>query len=437
MESFSDLFEQVLLLCKADAEMADVTYNLFFSDLKPVSFANDTAYLETTSDFKLDILKSKYAELMKANFQRLLGFPVEIEITVKSPKKEEEEQPKPAFQPENRDKYTFENFVVGSGNKFAYAACQRVAKDPGMIYNPLFIYGRSGLGKTHLLMATQREIIQNNPDANIIYTTSENFTNDMVSFLAQKNMEEFHNKYRSVDVLLIDDVQFLQNKMSFQEEFFHTFNALTQLNKQVILTSDRPPKEIDTLTDRLRNRFESGLLADIQPPDIETRMAIVTKKAQQYGLNLSPQIVEYIAEKLKNNIRQLEGAVKKIFAMNSLSETDPTFEMAEEAIRDVQTDNMPVGVKTEKIIEYIADFYGITPQDITSNKKNANIALARQVTVYVLREITGQTLQMIGAAIGGKNHSTVNYSISLVEKKMRNEPAFKNTVFEIINNLQE
>ena len=286
-------------------------------------------------------------------------------------------------------------------------------------------------------MATQREIIQNNPDANIIYTTSENFTNDMVSFLAQKNMEEFHNKYRSVDVLLIDDVQFLQNKMSFQEEFFHTFNALTQLNKQVILTSDRPPKEIDTLTDRLRNRFESGLLADIQPPDIETRMAIVTKKAQQYGLNLSPQIVEYIAEKLKNNIRQLEGAVKKIFAMNSLSETDPTFEMAEEAIRDVQTDNMPVGVKTEKIIEYIADFYGITPQDITSNKKNANIALARQVTVYVLREITGQTLQMIGAAIGGKNHSTVNYSISLVEKKMRNEPAFKNTVFEIINNLQE
>ena len=275
------------------------------------------------------------------------------------------------------------------------------------------------------------------PDANILYTTSENFTNDMVSFLAQKNMEEFHNKYRTVDVLLIDDVQFLQNKMGFQEEFFHTFNALTQVGKQVILTSDRPPREIDTLTDRLRNRFESGLLADIQPPDIETRMAIVKKKAQQFQMELSPQIVEYVAEKLKNNIRQLEGAVKKIFAMSSLTGNAPTIDMAEEAIRDVQTDNMPVGVKTEKIIEYIANFYGITPADITSNKKNANIALARQVTVYVLREITGQTLQMIGEAIGGKNHSTINYSISLVEKKMRNEPSFKNTVFEIINNLQE
>ena len=286
-------------------------------------------------------------------------------------------------------------------------------------------------------MAIQNEILKNDPDANILYTTSENFTNDLVSFLAQKNMEEFHNKYRNVDVLLIDDVQFLQNKLGFQEEFFHTFNALTQVNKQVILTSDRPPKEIETLTDRLRNRFESGLLADIQPPDVETRMAIVKKKAQQYELTLSPQIVEYIAEKLKNNIRQLEGAVKKISAMTLLSGAVPTLDIAEEAIRDVQTDNMPVSVKTEKIIEYIANFYGVTPEDIISNKKNANIALARQVTVYALREITGQTLQMIGEAIGGKNHSTVNYSISLVEKKMKNEPSFKNTVHEIINNLQE
>lgn len=435
MDSFRDLFEQVLLLCKSDDTIADVTYNLFFDDLEPVDFSNDTAILQTTSDFKQGILAGKYADLLQKNFEKLLGFPVQVEIKVKNQK--EETSTFPSFTPGKNEEYTFDTFVVGAENKFAYAACQRVAKDPGTIYNPLFIYGRSGLGKTHLLMATQNEIRKNNPDANILYTTSENFTNDMVSFLAQKNMEEFHNKYRTVDVLLIDDVQFLQNKMGFQEEFFHTFNALTQVGKQVILTSDRPPREIDTLTDRLRNRFESGLLADIQPPDIETRMAIVKKKAQQFQMELSPQIVEYVAEKLKNNIRQLEGAVKKIFAMSSLTGNAPTIDMAEEAIRDVQTDNMPVGVKTEKIIEYIANFYGITPADITSNKKNANIALARQVTVYVLREITGQTLQMIGEAIGGKNHSTINYSISLVEKKMRNEPSFKNTVFEIINNLQE
>lgn len=438
MDSFNDLFYQVMYLCKADPEIAEVTYNLFFADLEPVDFNNDTAVMECPSEFKRNILVSKYTDLIKNNFKRLLGFDINIEIKIKNQDTDGEQaaagikKPKTPF-----DEFTFDTFVVGSGNKFAYAACQRVAKDPGAVYNPLFIYGRSGLGKTHLLMAIQNEIKRQAPDANILYTTSENFTNDMVSFLAQKNMEEFHNKYRNVDVLLIDDVQFLQNKMGFQEEFFHTFNSLTQVNKQVILTSDRPPKEIDTLTDRLRNRFESGLLADIQPPDIETRMAIIQKKAQQYDLKLSPQIVQYIAEKLKNNIRQLEGAVKKISAMTSINEGAATIEIAEAAIRDVQTDNMPVSVKTEKIIEYIADFYGITPDDITSNKKNANIAMARQVTVYALREITGQTLQMIGEAIGGKNHSTVNYSIASVEKKMMNEPSFKNTVFEIINNLQE
>lgn len=432
LDSFSDLFYQVLYLCKADSDIAEVTYNLFFSDLEPVEFTADTAVLATSSEFKQGILVGKYSDLLKENFKRLLGFDVNVEITVKNTSSE-----RMAQRRDRSEEFTFDTFVVGSGNKFAHAACLRVAKDPGYIYNPLFIYGRSGLGKTHLLMAIQNEIKKNDPDANILYTTSENFTNDLVSFLAQKNMEEFHNKYRNVDALLIDDVQFLQNKLGVQEEFFHTFNALTQVNKQVILTSDRPPREIDTLTDRLRNRFESGLLADIQPPDTETRMAIVKKKAQQIGLTLSPQIVEYIAEKLKNNIRQLEGAVKKISAMTLLSDLTPTLDIAEEAIRDVQSDNLPVGVRTEKIIEYIANFYGITPGDITSNKKNANIALARQVTVYVLREITGQTLEKIGEAIGGKNHSTVKYSLSLIEKKMREEPAFKNTVFEIINNLQE
>ena len=438
MDSFSEIFYQVMELCQADPELATATYNLFFADLEPADFDMDTGTVSIASpnEFKQKLVQQKYSGLISRKFKEVLGFEVNIEIIVKAENNAAETVSEPAFA-DVKDEFTFDTFVVGAGNRFAYAACQRVASSPGTVYNPLFIYGRSGLGKTHLLLAIQNEIKRTNPAARILYTTSENFSNDMVSFLAQKNMEEFHKKYRNVDVLLIDDVQFLQNKMGFQEEFFHTFNALTQIKKQIIITSDRPPKEIETLTDRLRNRFESGLLADIQPPDVETRMAIVQKKAQQYNLKMQPQIVEFIANKLKNNIRQLEGAVKKISAIASLNNAEVTLEMAESAIKDVQTDNMPVAVRTEKIIEYIANFYGVTPEDITSNKKNANIVLARQVAVYVLREVTGQTLQTIGEAIGGKNHSTINYSITLIKNKMLDEPDFKNTVFEIINNLQE
>ena len=232
-------------------------------------------------------------------------------------------------------------------------------------------------------------------------------------------------------------MQFLQNKERFQEEFFHTFEALTQVNKQIILTSDRPPKEIETLTDRLRGRFESGLLADIQPPDIETRMAIIKKKAEQYNTHIPKPVVEFIASKLKNNIRQLEGAVKRISATVSLNGGPVTLDIAESAIKDVQTDSMPVSVIVDKVVDFVANFYGITPADIKSSKRNANIVLARQVIAYVLNEITDLTQINIGQAIGGRNHSTVNYSLSLIKNRMSTDPDFKNTIFEIINNLQE
>ncbi|MBR5427586.1 MAG: chromosomal replication initiator protein DnaA [Clostridia bacterium] len=439
MDSFNDIFLQVLALCKNDSTLAEATYNLFFSDLSPVDFDMVTGKvtLSSPSGFKQQLVQQKYASMIAEKFKQILGFDVNIEIISKSDADEAEITEEPSG--DSSDKFTFDNFVVGSGNQFAYAACQRVAASPGTVYNPLFIYGRSGLGKTHLLLAIQNEILRTNPNASIRYTTSENFSNDMVAYLAQKNMEEFHNKYRKIDVLLIDDVQFLQNKMGFQEEFFHTFNALTQVNHQIIITSDRPPKEIDTLTDRLRSRFESGLLADIQPPDIETRTAIVKKKAQQYGLNITTPVAEFIANKLKSNIRQLEGAVKKLSARASLTgkNGEVTLDMAEAAIRDVQTDNMPPAVRTEKIIDYISKYYGVTVEDILSNKRNATVALARQVCAYVLTDITGQTLDRIGQSLGGKNHSTIHYSIGLVKQKMQDDPEFKNNVFEIINNIQE
>ncbi len=439
MDSFNDIFMQVLDLCKNDPSLAEATFNLFFSDLSPVDFDMVTGEvtLSSPSGFKQKLVQQKYASMLAEKFRQILGFDVSIEIVQKN---EDESEPETAdFSADTSADFTFDNFVVGSGNQFAYAACQRVAASPGTVYNPLFIYGRSGLGKTHLLLAIQNEILRTNPNASILYTTSENFSNDMVYFLAQKNMEEFHNKYRKNDVLLIDDVQFLQNKMGFQEEFFHTFNALTQVNHQIIITSDRPPKEIDTLTERLRGRFESGLLADIQPPDIETRTAIVKKKAQQYGLNIPTSVAEFIANKLKSNIRQLEGAVKKLSAMSTLTGKDGevTPEMAENAVRDVQTDSLPPAVRTEKIIEYIAKYFGVSVEDILSNKRNASVALARQVSAYALTEITGQTLDGIGQALGGKNHSTIHYSIGLVKQKMQDDPDFKNTVFEILNNLQE
>ena len=439
MDSFNDIFEQVLELCKNDPSLAVTTYNLFFADLIPVDFdmVNGTVTLSSPSEFKQKLVQQKYAAMLAEKFQQVLGFEVKIEIGARN--EDRTEAPEDDVPADSSTRFTFDNFVVGSGNQFAYSACQRVAASPGTVYNPLFIYGRSGLGKTHLLLAIQNEILRTNPNASILYTTSENFSNDMVSFLAQKNMEEFHNKYRKNDVLLIDDVQFLQNKMGFQEEFFHTFNALTQVNHQIIITSDRPPREIDTLTDRLRTRFESGLLADIQPPDIETRTAIVKKKAQQYNLNIPTAVAEFIANKLKNNIRQLEGAVKKLSAMTAISGrgNEVTLEMAESAIRDVQTDNLPPAVRTEKIIEYVSKYFGVSVEDIVSNKRNSNVATARQVAAYVLIEITGQTLDGVGKALGGKNHSTVHYSVNLVKQKMMEDPDFKNTVFEIINNIQE
>ena len=327
--------------------------------------------------------------------------------------------------------------MVGSSNKFAHAASQAVASKPASYYNPLFIYGGSGLGKTHLLYAICNEIRKNSPAANILFTKGEYMANELIEAIQKGQTMEFRAKYRQVDVLLIDDIQFISGKVSTQEEFFHTFDALHQANKQIVLTSDRPPREIATLEERLRTRFEMGLLADIQPPDLETRIAIIRRKAQLLDIPITDDIAEYIAGQLKSNVRQLEGAVKCMRAQYLLAGEQPTLVTAQNAIRDIRNDSQPVPITVERIINEVARTMTVTPEDIRSTKRSAPISQARQVAAYVVRSITGLPMKAIGEEFGTRDHSTIVYAIQKVESRMAKDSSFKGMVGDIIKNISE
>ena len=348
MNSFLEIWKSVQDYCKT--QITEVAFNVWIAPLTLVRLDDSTALLTIEDTFKKEIVAVKFNDLLCEAFEQVLGFPVRVEIIVADEVKEPESEPTQSEEYE----YTFETFIVGSSNKFAHAAAQAVAANPGGAYNPLFIYGNSGLGKTHLLNAICYEIRLSNPNSDILYVRGEDFTNELITSIAEKKMIDFHNKYRKVDVLLVDDVQFISGKIQTQEEFFHTFENLSQAGKQIVLTSDRPPKEILTLEDRLRTRFEWGLLADIQPPDLETRIAIVKRKAQLLNIGLPDDVTEYIAQKLKTNIRQLEGAVKRMKAYHSIEGHPPTILLAQRAIKDILSDSQPVPVTVEKIIQEVA-----------------------------------------------------------------------------------
>ncbi|MCQ2479933.1 MAG: chromosomal replication initiator protein DnaA, partial [Clostridia bacterium] len=302
----------------------------------------------------------------------------------------------------------------------------------------------SGLGKTHLLNAICNEVRRNNPNVNIVYTSGEAFTNELVHYLAlarnnrtPNNMVEFHNKYRSADILLVDDVQFIAGKEATQEEFFHTFNALSNAGNQIVLTSDMPPKEISTLDDRLRNRFEWGLIADIQPPDIETRMAIIKRKAENLRLMLPNDVVEFIAQRLKDNIRQLEGAVNKINAYVTMQGMPTSISTAQAAIKDILVDNQPQPITVERIVQEVARTYGVSSQDILSKRQDAATVEMRQMSIYIVRELTGMSTNSIGKEFGGKNHTTILYSLEQFEGKLKNRSDLREKVKNITKNVQE
>lgn len=434
MNSFDEIWELVKEQLKAS--VTEVAYNVWLSPLSFVKFQNDTVYLSIT-EFKKRIIVDKFSDIINSAFEAVLGFPVTIEYVIpnehaKNPDIEDSDKSNI-----NEYDYTFSNFITGPSNRFAHAAAINVAANPGKAYNPLFIYGHSGLGKTHLLLAIMNEIKANNPNANIIYTSGEHFTNELIHYIGNHNTYDFHEKYRSCDVLLVDDIHFIARGETIQEEFFHTFNALNNAGSQIVLTSDRPPKEMMTLEERLRTRFEMGLIADIQPPTLETRMAIVKNKAEAIGLDLSDEVIQFIGENIKRNIRQLEGAVKKIKAFHDVEGVRPSIAVAKRAISDLINDDQPTPVTVENIINEVARTFDVSPADIRSDKRSANISQARQVAIYVVEQVTSLSLKAIGIEFGNKHHSSIIYALKEIKNKIEKDVGLKATIDDIIKNINE
>lgn len=445
MDSFEELFSMVKEYCKT--QMTEVAYKIWIKDIAPVSFDNDSVVLGVSSYFKKNIVTEKYKALLSKGFEQTLGFPVEVNIEVADDDSQKQPEPVPEVQGVKNVSplldsgdydYTFDTFIVGSSNKFAHAAALAVATHDTRNYNPLFIHGDSGLGKTHLLFAIMNEVKNRKPDSFVVYVKGEQFTNELIAAIKNQTTPEFREKYRKADYLLVDDIQFIAGRDSTQEEFFHTFNTLYESGKQIVLTSDRPPKEIKTLEDRLRTRFEMGLMADIQPADFETRIAIIQRKAELLHMDMPLDVEEYIANNLKSNIRQLEGAVKNIKANSLIYENKPvTILMAQNAIRDILNDSQPVPVTIGKIITEVARTFNVSEQDIKSNKRAANISRARQVAMYVIKDITQMSMAAIGDEFGGRDHSTVVYAISQTEKAMKTDSRLRETIEDITKNVKD
>ena len=433
MDSFEQAWEIVCGYCKS--QITDVAYKTWFSRLKPVSldFDQGTAVIEAPNDFHKQTLLRCYSDLLQRALKNVFGENIGFQITVTE---EKEIQPGENAPQDDGYELTFETFVVGPSNRFAHAACQAVASKPAILYNPLFIYGNSGLGKTHLLSAVSKEFKNNFPNSSVVYVKSEDFTNEVIDAIAKGTTQALRAKYRSADLLLVDDIQFIGGKVSTQEEFFHTFNTLYEAKKQIVLTSDRPPRDIATLEDRMKNRFEWGLTADVQTPEFETRVAIIRRKAESFDFDIPENVCEYIANKLKNNIRQLEGAVKKLRAFHLLEGRPVNIVTAQTAISDIINNSQPTPVTVDKIIEEVARTYQVTPEDIRSQKRNAAVSKARQVAMYVVREITSMPMVEIGQTFGGRDHSTVVYALHQMEDRLEKEAHTKDTVEDIIKNIQ-
>ena len=435
-------------------------FNLWFGGLRLVSLTDTSATFTTPSDLRKNILNTQYKDIIEDTLEKVIGFRVAVEFVTESldsgkekaemplddmdeetvKKGEEEEKIVTEYINSSSDKkslldeYTFENFVEGSSNKFARAACYAVAREPNT-YNPLFIYGHSGLGKTHLLHAVINYMRKNHPDLKIVYKKCQTFLDDLIKSIKSGTTAAFKEKYRSADVLLIDDVQFLAGKEQTQEEFFHTFSALYEADKQIILTSDRPPKEIKPLEDRLRTRFEGGLLADVQPPSFELRIAIIKKKADTMGLTISNELIEYMAERLQNNIRQIEGVLKRIYALYSLTSAEVTREKIDDVISIIDPGNIPTDTMIERILSAVSRSYGVNTEDMKSKKRTDTIASARHVAIYIIKQLTELTLKEIGA-IFDRDHATVISSIDKVEKNIKTVNNYEAEINRLIKEIK-
>ena len=433
VNSIDDIWKAIVDILSRN--MTPTAINAWFSDCKPVEIEDRRLVIHTTTDFKRKIITERYGALIRSALSDLFSEP-DFELLVLagdeindyvSPRDADSELPE-------MEGYTFDRFIVGKSNEFAHAAALAVAEKPGKNYNPLFIYGNSGLGKTHLLLAIGQYIHAHSPAAKIAYVKGDEFTIQMVKAIKEGSVEEFHNRYRKVDLLLVDDIQFIAGKRSTQEEFFNTFNTLSEAGHQIVITSDRPPLEMSLLDDRLRTRFEGGLMADIQPPDLETRMAIARNKAAQLGLILSDEAVGYIANTITANVRQLEGVIKRLTAFKELLGEQVTIETAKRAIADVIRDGDYIPTP-ENIIRETAKYFNIKEEELTGQSRSKNTVMARQVSMHLMRTLTNLSLTAIGEQHSGRNHATVLSSIRKVEELLKSDPNMAAYIRDITSNI--
>ena len=439
LEIIKNKWNEILDMFREIVPMADVTYELWIAPMKPYDFVDDKLVILMNKKEYLSIIRKRYNDSFRIAIMEVTEINTEVLIIDEAGldslyKKEKEEDLSLADALKNANlnsRYTFDSFVVGSSNDLAHAACVATAELPGEQYNPLYIYGGAGLGKTHLMQSVAHFILQQNRHTKIRYVTSETFINEFVDSIRNKNNispAEFRKKYRELDVLLIDDIQFLIGKEGTQEEFFHTFNALYDNRKQIIIASDKPPKDIDNLEERLRSRFEVGLIVDIQMPDVETRMAILRKKEELEGYNIDNEVIKYIADNIKSNVRELEGALTKVVAKSRLVKQPITLELAEELLRDHITPSERKEITSELIIEVVAEHYNLKTSDLASVTKKKTIAYPRQIAMYLCRELTNVPLVTVGELLGGRDHSTVIHGCEKISTELQTNEQLKSTI---------
>ncbi len=438
-----DLIKETL---RTEYDLSDISYNTWVKPLSYHSVKNDTVTIMIPSDqaHALKYISSKYKSYFQVTISEMMDHTYDISFILEKDAEEELISSQGNVYNINYEnanlnsKYRFDTFVVGSNNKFAHSASLAVAESPGIVYNPLYLYGGAGLGKTHLMHSIGHFILEQNPDMKVLYVTSEQFTNEVIESIRSGNaskMTQLREKYRTVDVLLIDDIQFIIGKGSTQEEFFHTFNVLHSAGKQIILSSDKPPKEMETLEERFRSRFEWGLIADIQPPDYETKMAILKKNAENYNKEINEEVFKYIATNIKSNIRELEGAFNKVIAFAKLNKVEITMDNVEEALKDIISPDKKRQITHKLIIEIVAEHFSITPEEIVSKRRNSEYVLPRQICMYLCRELTPDSLQSIAKSLGKKDHTTVIHGIDKITEDIKTNEELKNKIDIILKKI--
>lgn len=437
----SELWKKILELL--EPEISPISFKTWIEPIEPVSISDSTVVLKIEESFIKSMVETRFLSLIDNSVKHIAGSDYKVilisgnenPIETKKPD-EKESKSKSSFESNLNPKYIFSTFVVGNSNRMAHAASLAVAEAPAKAYNPFFLYGGVGLGKTHLMHSIAHYILDQNPNAKVLYASCETFTNELINSIRDDNNEEFRRKYRNIDVLLIDDIQFISQKERTQEEFFHTFNALHDANKQIIISSDRPPKEIKTLEDRLRSRFEGGLIADIQPPDFETRIAILKKKAGNENLEIDDEVYSYIAKNIVSNIRELEGALTRVVAYAKLTQENITKSLAENALKDIFNEQSAIEINPERIQEIVATYYNIRPEDMVGSKRSNNIAYPRQIAMYLSRQMLDISLPKLGEHFGGRDHTTIIHGINKVQENLKTDKNLQNIIFELENRIK-